>query len=173
MKLIGIDSGKNGCIAELDLEETLCRFMILPYREDGMMDYTRIRMNFNLNTAHYIGIEKTNNMPIFGGRNWGFGYYYSAAYHLLESVPFDAFTPAQWQKPFHGKKVKTNDTKTAKDRTAAAFARMNPNFEDRIYSKEDAKAVKDAFFIAYYVGMKNNIVMPTNFGFCDVADDFF
>lgn len=171
MKIIGIDSGKNGCIAELDLEEKLCRFMMLPYRANGMMDYTLIMMNFNLNTANYIGIEKTHNMPIFGGRNWGFGYHYSAAYHLLERVPFDEFTPAQWQKPFHGKKVKTTDTKTAKERTAAAFARMNPDFEDRIYSKEDAKAIKDAFFIAYYCGLKNNLVMPKSFRFEHVVDE--
>lgn len=170
MIIIGIDSGEFGCIVELDIEEKLCRFMPIPYRENGMMNYYKIRYNINLNTAHYIAIEKTHNMPIFGGRNWGFGYYYSAAYHLLENVPFEAFTPQKWQKAMHGVKSKA-DERTAKERTAAVFARMHPDFKDRSITKKEAEGLKDAFFIAYYCGLKNNVVMPNSFRFEHVVDD--
>ena len=170
MKIIGIDSGEFGCIAELDIEEKLCRFMPIPYREDGLMNYFKIRFNFNLNSAHYIAIEKVNPNPVFGSRQHTYGKNFGLALGLLEPYPFDEFSPQKWQKSIHGVKSKA-DERTAKERTAAAFARMNPDFSVKTITKKQAEGLKDAFFIAYYCGLKNNVVMPNSFRFEHVVDE--
>lgn len=170
MIIIGIDSGEYGCIAELDIEEKLCRFMPIPYREDGLMNYYKIRFNFNLNCAHYIAIEQVNPNPLFASRNHNYGKNYGMALGLLEPYPFDTFLPQKWQKAMHGIKTKA-DERTAKERTAAVFARMNPDFKDRSITKKEAEGLKDAFFIAYYCGLKHNVVMPNSFRFEHVVDE--
>jgi hypothetical protein len=170
MNIIGIDSGEFGCIVELDIPEVTCRFMPLPYREDGLLDYYKIRYNIYFAAANYIAIEKVNPNPLFGSRQHTYGKNYGIALGLLEPYPHETFTPQQWQKSIHGIKGKTDD-RTAKERTAANFKRMNPDFKDRRVTKKEAEGLKDAFFIAYYCGLKNNVVMPNSFHFVKIVDE--
>lgn len=166
MKLIGIDPGSKGCILELDISAKICRYMTIPYREDGIVDGFKVRYSFNFGTAHYIAVEQVQSNPIFGHKNnFAFGGYYKAILQLIEAYPYELFTPQKWQSYAHNKQNKS-DFKDAKERTAAAFRRFNPNFDE---TQHKADGLKDAFFIAYYCGVKNNIVMPKDFSFicCD------
>jgi hypothetical protein len=165
MKIVGIDPGKAGCIVELDLEERLCRFMFMPWREDGLLCHNTILDNIDLGEAHYIGIEKNNAMPSFGTKNFPWGWNVSACFHLLVNYPYDSFAPGAWQKKIHGVRYCKKSTVEAKARTASAFKKMNPNFEYKHMNAANKAAVYDAFCIAYYTGLKNNVVMPNNFRF--------
>jgi hypothetical protein len=164
MKIIGIDSGKYGSIVELDITNVICHFLPMPWREDGMCPYTLIRRVIDFDNAAYIGFEKVQTGPQFGGANFKFGAHYQAGLQLLEPYPYDTFTPQRWQGRMHGTKTK-GDQRTAKDRSAAVFRRMNPHFKMKMNNKEVGEGMRDAFLIAYYTGLKNNVVMPTNFEF--------
>ena len=89
---------------------------------------------------------------------------------LLEPYPYDSFTPQRWQGRMHGTKSK-GDKRTAKDRSAAVFRRMNPHFKMKLNNKEVGEGMRDAFLIAYYTGLKNNVVMPTDFEFIRLSVD--
>lgn len=161
-KLIAFDPGSKGCVVELDLIERICRYMTIPYREDGIINGFKIRYNFNLGEALYIAVEQVTSNPIFGHKNnFAFGGYFKAVLQMLELYPYELITPQKWQSFAHDKKSKS-EIKDAKERTAAAFRRLNPNFDE---NEHKADGLKDAFFIAYYCGIKNNIVMPKDFNF--------
>jgi hypothetical protein len=165
MKLIGIDSGLKGCIAELDLTEKTCRYMSIPYREDKIIDMYKVKYAFNFAAAHYVAIEEVRGMKIWGSNNnFSFGKYFGMALMMIESVPYEMVLPQQWQGYCHNRK-EVGETKEAKARTAAAFRRFNPNFDE---TEHTADGLKDAFFVAYYVGAKNHIVMPKEFVFIRV-----
>jgi len=165
VKLIGIDPGKTGVIAEIDVEEKLCRWMPLPFREDTVLDTYAIKTLFNLNESHYIYVEKVHGMKIWGvANNFTFGYYYGQVRCFLEPWPYELIGPKGWQKRING----CPRAGKAKEMSAASFRRMNPTHGP--ITKKDEGMV-DAFFIAYFAGLTNNIVMPKDFTFLRV-DDF-
>jgi hypothetical protein len=125
MKLVGIDPGKTGAIAEIDLEEKVCTWMNLPYREDTVLDVYTLKREFNLNNAHYIYVEKVHAMKIWGvSNNFSFGYYYGQVRGFLEPWPYELVAPQSWQKKINC----CPRSGTAKDMSAASFRRMNPDF---------------------------------------------
>jgi hypothetical protein len=139
--------------------------MPIPYREDKIIDMYRVRKAFDFASAHYVAIEEVRGMTLWGtNNNFAFGKYYGMALMMIESVPYELVLPQQWQKYAHNRK-EVDDTKEAKARTAAAFRRFNPSFDE---TSHKADGLKDAFFIAHYVGAKNHVVMPKDFVFIRV-----
>lgn len=104
-------------------------------------------------------------MKFWGTNNcFAFGKYYGMALQAIGPVPYELVLPKQWQGFCHNRKDIGED-KEAKARTAAAFRRFNPSFDEK---EHEADGLKDAFFIAYYCGVKNNVVMPKDFVFIRV-----
>lgn len=164
MKLIGIDPGSEGAIVELDLTEKIAKWMKLPWREDDLLDEFKIREHFDFNEAHYIYIEKVSPNKLFGCSNFTFGMNFMAVLSMIgQRYPYSLVSPKNWQKRFNSA-PKPNET--AKQRTKAAFRKMNPNFG--IIEKSEHEGLIDAFFIAYYAGLSNNVVMPMEFNFVQV-----
>lgn len=165
MKLIGVDPGKHGAIVELDVREKLCRWMRLPWREDDLLDEYTIKNNFDFSEANYIYIEKVTPNKLFGCSNFTFGFNYSAVLSMVgQAFPYSLVSPKAWQRKFNGN---TDNEKAAKLRTASSFRKMNPSFEAIVRSKHEG--LIDAFFIAYYGGVVNNVVMPVDFRFIDLS----
>jgi hypothetical protein len=165
-KLIGIDTGKEGCIAELNLDTKVCRWSPMIWRDDDVLNITLMRHLFDFDNAIYIGFEKVAGNPLHKNVfQWGANYGQCLA--LIEPYPYDSFSPQSWQRRLHGIK----STSDAKIRTAFAFMRINPKFNVKLAAKVKS-GLFDAFCIAYYAGLKNNIVMPTGFEFERVSVDF-
>lgn len=162
MKLIGIDPGSKGCIAEIDIKNKLVRWMDLPYREDKTLFIYAIKACFNFGEAYYTYLEKVMGQKVWGvNNNFAFGSYYGQVLAMLEMYPYELVTPQAWQRKIHGLKK----GKMGKEMSAAKFRRMNPDFGT---IKKCHEGLIDAFLIAYYGGLINNIVMPTNFSFLNV-----
>lgn len=162
-KLIGIDPGKKGSIVELDTIEKQCKWMNLPWREDNLLDEYKIRQNFNLAEAHYIYIEKVSPNKLFGCSNFTFGMNFMAVLTMVgQKYPYQTVTPRAWQRRFNGN---VHTAEIAKVRTASTFRKMNPSFGPIIRTKHEG--LVDAFFIAYYGGIANNLVMPVDFIFIE------
>jgi hypothetical protein len=165
MKLCGIDPGKSGAIVELDLREKTCRWMVLPWREDALLDEYRIKLHFDFSEAHYIYIEKVTPNKLFGCSNFTFGMNYMAVLSMIgQAYPYQLVSPKAWQRKFNGN---TDNEKAAKLRTASSFRKMNPSFGGLVRSKHEG--LIDAFFIAYYAGIVNNVVMPVDFNFIELS----
>jgi hypothetical protein len=136
--------------------------MPIPYREDKIIDTYKVKYAFNFASAHYVGIEEVRGMKIWGSNNnFSFGKYYGMALMMLDSVPYELVLPQKWQSYCHDRQEIGNSTE-AKAKTAAAFRRFNPYFDEK---EHKADGLKDAFFVAYYVGAKNHVVMPKDFNF--------
>lgn len=163
MLIIGIDPGKKGAIVEIDTNEKHVRWMVLPYREDGMLLKRTIRENFSLGFAHRIAIEQVGFIKgAMGSATFGFGVSYGQAFSMLEDYPYDLVRPQAWHKLINGSKL-PDETRTTKMRSAASFIRLNPTFGKIV--KEHHEGMIDAFFIAYYCGLHNSVVMPSGFSF--------
>lgn len=162
--LIGIDPGSKGCIVELDVNEKLVRWMKLPWREDMLLDEYKIRENFDFGTANYIYIEKVTPNKLFGCGNFTFGMNYMAVLSMVgQEYPYQLVSPKAWQRKFNGA---NGDQKSAKLRTASTFRKLNPSFGPIV--KSDHEGLMDAFFIGYYAGVVNNVVMPVDWRFLQV-----
>lgn len=156
MKLIGIDPGKKGSIVEIDTEEKTARYMALPYWENKLLDYSELNLHFNLSSADYIYCEEVGPMKIWGiTNNWAFAFNYSAVLHWLQGHPFQLVRPKRWQADAH--KGIGKDFGTAKEKSALAFSRLCPSF-GKIAKGDDG--IIDAFFIAKYAGIDNNVRIP-------------
>lgn len=166
MKLIGVDPGGKGAIAEIDVNEKIVRWLDLPYREDGVIDDYLVNSLFDLGSAHYIYLERVCAMKVWGVSNcFSFGRYFGLAQQMLSKYPYELVEPKKWQKIFHGR---VDSVMTAKDRTKSSFAKMNPNFGP---IKSSHAGLVDAFGIAYYAGKSNNVVMPNNYLFINVENE--
>lgn len=162
IKLIGIDPGSLGAIAEIDLEHKIVRWMNIPYREDKIISLYAIKACFNFGEAYYTYMEKVHGMKPWGvSNNFNFGMYYGQMLAFLEKYPYELVSPQTWQRRINGMK-KGVEPKAA---TASSFRKMNPNFGP---IKKAHEGMIDAFFIAYFGGLINNIVMPKDFDFIHV-----
>jgi hypothetical protein len=164
IRLIGIDPGKAGAIVEILVEERVVRWMKLPYMEHGLLDSRYVKKNFELCLASYIYVEKLSPNKMFGCSNFAFGGSYNSCLDLVKYYPFSLVSPMTWQHRLTG----SSRTKIPpKIRAASAFRKMNPNFQKIV--KTQHEGLIDAFFIAYYAGLSNNVVMPTDFIFVEVV----
>jgi hypothetical protein len=162
MKLIGIDPGAHGALVELDVNEKMARWIKLPWREDGVMDDDMIYDNFSLIQAHYIYLEKVTPNKLFGCSNFSFGKNFGHCLDLIKRYPYTLVSPRAWQRRFNG----NVEEKTAKLRTKSSFRKMNPSFGKIIVNQHEG--LIDAFFIAYFAGIDNNVVMPRDWNFVEV-----
>jgi len=162
MKLIGIDPGRTGAIAEIDLEFKLVRWMALPFREDNILNADILKSCFRFSEAYYTYIEKVHGMSVWGTKNnFNFGGYFYQLLLFLQKYPHELVSPQAWQRKVNGKSKGV----VGKEHSKASFIRMNPGFGT---IKNKHNGVIDAFFIAYYGGLTNNIVMPKDFSFIEV-----
>lgn len=161
MKLIGIDPGLKGAIAELNVLTKLCRWMKLPWREDGILDARVIRSIFDLDGAGYIYVEKLSPMPAWGTKNFSFGYNYGQVRQMLEEYPYELVAPGTWQRSM----ISCPKAGKTKEMAASSFRKMNPNFGK--ITKDEHEGLIDAFFIGYFGGKTNCVIMPTNWEFCE------
>lgn len=162
MKLIGVDPGRTGCIAEIDLEYKIVRWMTIPFKENGIINQDIIKSCFRFSEAYYTYLEKVHGMAVWGVKNnFSFGGYYDQWRMFLDKYAYEIVPPQTWQRKVNGnsKGVK------GKEHSKASFIRMNPGFGT---IKKKHEGLIDAFFIAYYGGLTNNIVMPKDFAFIQV-----
>lgn len=164
MKLIGIDPGSKGCIVELCVQDKICRWMKLPYREDNVLDSRLIESKFDFCLAHYIYVEKLTPNPVFGLSNFTFGEMFASCKDLVKYYPYELVSPATWQRML---KYSKTDKRPAKEKTKEVFRKMNPNFGK--ITKAEHEGMIDAFFIAYYGGFSNHVIMPKDFLFIEVV----
>lgn len=166
MLLIGIDPGKNGAIAEIDTIEKIVRWMKLPYREDGILDARLVKDYFDFGLAHRVAIEEVGYIKNANGTaTFNFGKNFGMALAMLEYYPYELVRPQSWHKRINGSKIPDEKADT-KARSKASFLRMNPDFGKIV--KEHHEGMIDAFFIAYYSGLRNSVVMPNGFSFRNV-----
>ena len=162
MKIIGIDTGSKGAIVCLDSTEKTAEYMMLPYRADKVLDFSLVKDKF------YSNIMMTFVEKVSGRGGWGatqtfqFGCYYGQILGLLSSYSHAMVTPQMWQKiAWEG----TSDGEP-KERSAAAFARLNPT--TRLKKKEDG--VIDAFHIARYGMLKYREIFTDDWRFINLAE---
>lgn len=166
MILIGIDTGKKGAIAEIDTFEKSVKWMKLPYREDGILDTRSVKSHFDFSCAHRIAIEEVGYIKnANGAATFSFGKNYGMALGMIELYPYELVRPQAWHKRINGAKTE-DDERDTKQRSKASFLRMNPNFGKII--KEHHEGLIDAFFIAYFCGLRNSVVLPNGFNFIKI-----
>lgn len=162
-KLVGIDCGDKGAIVEIDVNEKLCRWMKMPWREDDLLDEYKIKKYFDFNSANYIYIEKVSANKLFGCSNFSFGFNYGSILSMIgREYPYQLVSPKIWQRRFNCN-GNSDQKLSAKLRTMSSFRKMNPNFGK--ITKSDHEGLIDAFFIGYYGGLVNNVIMPVDFNF--------
>ena len=165
MILIGIDTGSKGAIAEIDTSEKLVRWMKLPYREDGILLARNVHNAFDFNHAHKIAVEEVGYIKNANGNaTFKFGQNYGLALALVAEYPFELIRPQVWHKRLNG--PKTDDTSTTKKRSKATFQRMNPSFGKIV--AEHHEGMIDAFLIGYFCGLKNFVIMGSDYNFMNV-----
>ena len=166
MKIIGIDTGATGAICEIDVNEKVAKWSPLLYREDGMLDTRSLKKLFDFGGAHYIYIEQVKGVQIFGAsNNFAFGGYFARAHQMIEDYPHELVVPKKWQKPIHGGAI---EKITAKEKSKQAFRKLNPNFGPLTKGFE---GLIDAYLIAHYAGLKNNVTMPWGVNFIKISLD--
>jgi len=163
IKIIGIDPGKKGSLVEIDTVEKCVRWMKLPYREDGVLDSITVKSAFSFGNAHRIAIEEVGYIKgANGAATFSFGKNYGMVLSMLEYYPYELIRPQAWHKRINGSKA-PDETRDTKKRSQASFMRMNPDFGKIV--KEHHEGMIDAFFIAYFCGLLNNLAMPNGFSF--------
>lgn len=161
--LIGIDSGSRGAIAEIDTYEKVCRYMILPYCKDKLLELDLIHSMFNFRCADFIYLEQVHSNKLWGvPNNFAFGGYYDQIRLVLKKHPCQLVTPKKWQSKAHAGMGESNGS--AKDRSAIAFKRLNPCF-GKINKENDG--IVDAFFIARFAGHDNSVTVPNDLLFIE------
>ena len=166
MKIIGIDTGSKGAIAEIDTKEKIVRWMKLPYREDGILSSSGIFEQFDFGEADKIGVEEVGYIKnARGSATFTFGKNFGMAMALLERYSYEIVRPQAWHKRINGSKI-PDETRTTKDRSKASFQRMNPDFGRIVKSHHEGMI--DAFFIAYFCGLRGGVVMPNGFTFYEI-----
>lgn len=169
MLIIGIDPGKKGAIVEIDVRQKWVRWMKLPYREDGLLITKKLKDYFDFRNAGRIALEEVCYIKGCNGQaTFSFGESYGKVKQMLEEYPFELVRPQAWHKRING--AKDGDERDTKTRSKATFIRMNPDFGKIV--KEHHEGMIDAFFIAYYTGLKAGIVMPQGFTFDQICDQF-
>lgn len=139
--------------------------MQIPYREDNVIDEYKIKYSINFGEAHYIALEEVRGQALWGtNNNFAFGGYYAMIKQIISKYPYELVLPKTWQKFAHNREDLKLDE--AKKRTAAAFRRFNPDFDE---TQHKADGLKDAFFVAYWCGAKNGIIMIKNYTFVDIG----
>jgi hypothetical protein len=163
MILIGIDPGKKGAIAEIDTIDKCVRWMRLPYRDDGVLDSIEVKSYFCFGSAHRIALEDVCYIKgANGAATFSFGKNFGMTLAMLEYYPYELIRPQAWHKRINGSKT-PDDKADTKARSRASFLRLNPDFGKII--KEHHEGMIDAFFIAYFCGLLNNLVMPNGYTF--------
>jgi hypothetical protein len=163
-KIIGIDPGRLGAIAELDLEARHCRWMKLPYRDDKLLNIREIKFHFDLHSANRIAVEKVGFIKGASGQStFTFGMNFGMLMMLIADYPYEYIPPQVWHKSING----GSKIGTTKERTAASFTRINPSFGKIVMNQHEG--LIDAFCLGYYCGQKNHLVMPSGFSFQEVS----
>lgn len=162
MRVVGIDPGKTGCIAEIWIESGIVRYMPLPYRVDGVLNGWAILNAFNFDEIHLIAMELPQGMKVWGStNNFNFGRYVGQIEGLLSEYPFERIYPKTWQKHYY----KREKNVTAKKQSRSAFDKICPK------AGKIPEGAVEAYLIANYFGKINNVVMPTNCRFSLVTVD--
>jgi hypothetical protein len=161
--LIGIDPGNRGAIVEIDTYEKACRYMKIPYCEDGLLEVDLINAMFNFRCADFIYLEQVHSNKIWGiPNNFAFGGYYNQMRLMIKKHPNQLVTPKKWQAKAHvGQGSKDL---TAKEKSLIAFKRLNPSF-GKIQKGDDG--IIDAFFIARFAGQDNSVTVPNDLLFIE------
>lgn len=145
---IGIDPGALGAIVMLDSEEKTAKWGFIPYRHDKLINSRELFKAFN----HFHGYDRITVEKLIGRggdakwgaqQNFGLGANYGKILQVLEMYPLYLASPCTWQRLAH---YEVNG-KTAKDKTLAAFDRLNPSYGG---IKKSHNGLADAFFIARY-----------------------
>jgi hypothetical protein len=143
--------------------------MAIPYRDNGVIDGFKIEKAFE----GFINIHKTiiervqgrgNNVKWGATQNFGMGKNYGQILGLLHHVPLTFVIPQTWQKKVH-KNVKGL---TPKERSASAFASLNPSFGEM---KKSMNGLVDAFLIARWALDEARIVFFDDWNFIDMEDE--
>lgn len=165
MICIGIDSGAQGCLCELDVEEKTARYLKIPYRDDGVINGFKIERAFEgFANAHKVVIEKVQGRGGWGATQcFSMGKNYGMLLGLLHHVPITLVQPSTWQKRIH----KGIHGTTAKDRSAAVFASLNPSFGS---IKKSDNGLIDAFLIARWALDEARIIYRDDWTFIDLED---
>ncbi len=149
MKICGIDPGAKGAIVMLDSVEKTAQYLIIPYRDDKVMDKRAVKKAFNnFADVRLIFIEKVGGRGGWAsGSTFQFGSNYGQILNEISDHPYMFVSPQVWQKiAWQGEPADE-----PKVMSAAAFQRLNPS--TRMMLKKE-NGVIDAFHIARY-GMIN------------------
>lgn len=162
---MGIDPGSRGAICVIDTEEKTCRYMKLPFKENGVLNTALIRECFNMYEADYIYCEQIHGMKPWGvSNNFRFGGVFWMVQLFISKYPHQVVTPQAWQKKAHVGIKKTAGAGEAKKRSLIAFRRLNP---DSLIKDPD---VIDAYHIARFAGQDNNVAIPNDLFFIEVVE---
>lgn len=164
MRVIGIDSGSTGAICELDVYEKTVKYLKIPYREDMVINGYEIEKAFEgFTQAHKVVIEKVQGRAGWGSTQcFNFGKNYGMILGLLHHIPITLVQPQTWQKRIH----KGIHGATAKDRTAAVFASLNPSFGK---IRKCDNGIVDAFFIARWALDEARIIYHDDWSFINLG----
>lgn len=144
MRVIGIDPGKTGHICEIDSISGIVRNMPLPFRADDVVDYNAIARNFDLANADLRILEKVSAQPKWSACSaMTFGKIVGQIEMILSRHSFVEIASRTWQKSMH---VGLTDSMKPKEKSAAAFYRLNANF--KAGKKKPSHDYIDAFLIA-------------------------
>lgn len=160
MIIIGIDPGKTGFIVQLNSDSLIARTYPIPFRKDEIIDYRAIKWHFDFKLADLIVLEKVSVQPHWSATSsMTFGKIVGQLQMLISQHSFMEISSRIWQKEVH---VGFADHMDAKAKSAAAFARINPNYESK--KKIDHNMI-DAFHIADWGLRKNNILARSSWTF--------
>jgi len=173
-KCVGIDTGSKGCFVMLDTIEKTASYLNIPYRKDGIINGTAIAKAFDaFMDVSRIYIEEVKGRGFTPNCstavNWGakqtltMGKNYGMVLGTMQYLPMVIVQPKTWQKNAH-KGIKAP---TAKEKTLAAFDRLNPSYGG-IAKSENGMA--DAFFIARHALDELGIQYSDDWNFINLGD---
>lgn len=145
MKVVGVDPGSQGCICLLDTDEKLAKYLYIPYRADKIVDGRAIDLAFE----GFCGVDRFYLEKVMGRGTFGatstfqFGINTGMILMYFSYYPIHLVVPTSWQRSIH----RGVTAPTAKEKTRAAFERLNPSHGPLTKSDD---GLMDAFFIARY-----------------------
>jgi hypothetical protein len=155
-KIIGVDSGKSGCICELDFTEMRCRWLKMPWTTYDEIDVHKILKSFDLKNS-VVYLEEVKGDPKFGCKNFAFGANFGQILIILRSVSkrLEKVHPKGWQGYFY----KQTKGDKAKELSLRMFLKMNPTtFMADEYVAARHEGLMDAFLVAMYGAIREKKV---------------
>lgn len=168
MVVIGIDSGKEGYFCELNDVEGTCRYLKIPYRDDGIINGWRVKKAFNeFNNARKIVLEKVRGRGGWGATAcFNFGKNYGMLLGILHTEPLIFVNPQMWQKMQHKNTTGAN----AKEKSASVFSSVNPTFVSE-HKRKIPDGLIDAFLIARWSLIDSRVVFRDDWKFIDIEGE--